>query len=65
MLWGIFSVVFVSFPTKMPATADNMNYSSLVFSAAVVFSIFTWFVYGRRVYEGSLDELGEGSIPLT
>ena len=59
ILWGIFTVVFVVFPTEIPVTADNMNYSSLVFGAGVIFSIATWFIYGKSRYHGSVNELDE------
>ena len=65
ILWGIFTVVFVTFPTEMPATAGNMNYASLVFGGTVIFSFITWFLYGRNEYQGSFNELGEDTVQLT
>lgn len=66
MIWGIFTVVFVVFPTELPVTADNMNYSSLVFGSALIFSLSMWFVYGKRIYHGSVNEFGEDdAVPLS
>ena len=65
LLWRIFTVVFVTFPTEMPVTADNMNYASLVFGGTIIFSLVAWFLYGKNVYKGSLNELGEDTVQLT
>jgi len=65
LLWGTFIVGFVLFPTEMPVTATNMNYASLVFGSALLFSFVTWFLYGRKVFRGPINELVEGTMALT
>ena len=65
LLWGIFAVVFVVFPTEIPVTADNMNYASLVFGSAMLFSLGSWFVYGKKTFQGPVNEIGEGTMALT
>lgn len=65
LLWGLFSVVFVVLPTEMPVTAANMNYASLVFGSALLFSFVTWFLYGRKVFQGPISELEERTVALT
>ena len=62
ILWGTFAVIFEVFPTKMPVTAANMNYASLVFGSAVIFSLATWFLYGAKTFQGPVNELDEGSV---
>ena len=62
--WGIFTVAFVILPKEMPATAGNMNYAPVVFGAALIFSLILWFVYGKRVYHGPINELGEEDVVL-
>ena len=62
MLWGTFAVIFEVFPTEMPVTAANMNYASLVFGSAVIFSLAAWFLYGKKVFQGPVNELEEGSV---
>lgn len=64
LLWGMFFVIFVVFPTEMPVTAANMNYASLVFGSALLFSLVAWFLYGRKVFVGSVNELVETSVAL-
>ena len=46
-------------------TAANMNYASLVFGTAVLFIFATWFLYGRKVFQGPINELVEGTEALT
>lgn len=65
LLWGIFVVVFGTFPTEMPVNAANMNYASLVLGSALIFSFVTWFLYGRKTFQGPINELNEGSVALT
>nr|AUW31329.1 putative choline transport protein [Cladonia uncialis subsp. uncialis] len=62
ILWGTFAVIFEVFPTEMPVTAANMNYASLVFGSAVIFSLVTWFLYGGKTFQGPVNELDEGSV---
>ena len=64
LLWGTFIVVFLVFPTEMPVTAANMNYASLVIGSAVLFSLMAWFLYGRKVFQGPINELVEETVAL-
>ena len=48
----------------MPVTAENMNYASLVFGGAMIFSGIAWYVYGKDRYHGPTSELAEGEIVL-
>ncbi|KIW20995.1 hypothetical protein PV08_01574 [Exophiala spinifera] len=52
-IYSIFIVIFLFFPPYQPVTAVNMNYACVVFGAVVIFSIFWWFVRGRKTYTGS------------
>ena len=62
ILWGTFAVIFEVFPTEMPVTAANMNYASVMFGSAVIFSLATWFLYGGKTFQGPVNELDEGSV---
>ena len=64
ILWGIFTIAFVILPKEMPATAKNMNYAPVVFGGALIFSLALWFIRGREVYHGPVNELGEGDVIL-
>lgn len=47
---------FAFWPTELPATAENMNYSSLIFGAVIIFSIIYYYVRGRKEYKGPVIE---------
>ena len=52
-------VCFFSFwPSSSPTTAENMNYSSLVTGAVVLFSTVYYFLRARRTYQGPIVETG-------
>ena len=58
----ILFVLFWSFwPPLTPATAQNMNYSVLLTFAAIAFSIFYYFVWGKKQYKGPLAERDAGA----
>ncbi|KAF9888969.1 hypothetical protein FE257_008139 [Aspergillus nanangensis] len=54
--WCLYLVVFLCFPTVMPVTKENMNYSPVIFGGCLVMAGATWWAYGRRVYRGVLAE---------
>ena len=62
ILWGMFAVIFGFFPTEVPVTAANMNYASLVFGSALIFSIASWFLYGRNVFKGPVNEFEKARV---
>ncbi|KAI9698588.1 MAG: hypothetical protein M1820_007387 [Bogoriella megaspora] len=64
ILWGVFTIIFVILPKEMPVTAENMNYAPAVFGAALVLSLSLWFLYGKKVYRGPINETGEEAILL-
>jgi amino acid transporter len=57
IIFGIFICTFVSFPTEIPVTATNMNYSGPVFLGVSVLLICDWAVRGRGRFTGPLKEL--------
>ncbi|KAF4990282.1 hypothetical protein FDECE_14425 [Fusarium decemcellulare] len=63
--WITASVVFMAFPTVMPVTADNMNYSSVVISGWCLFGLVYYVMYGHKKFE--MPVVGAGvvvGIPL-
>ena len=57
--------VFTFWPTELPATAEDMNYSSLILGVVVLFSVVYYYVKGRREYKGPVVEeilLREGKM---
>lgn len=49
--WLILAMVFNTFPTVMPVTPQNMNYSSVVMVGWVVLGGAYYFVWGRKKFE--------------
>lgn len=46
------TVVFFCFPFVLPATVQNMNYTSVITVGLMVLTAVWWFVGGRRQYQG-------------
>ena len=50
--------LFWSFwPYSPDVTAESMNYSSLMFGGAMLFSLLFWVLWGRKVYVGPILEI--------
>lgn len=50
---------FFSFwPTVLPVTPANMNYSSLVTGTVVIFSVTYYVTWAHRIYKGPIVEVG-------
>lgn len=70
-VWGIVNNVFACvyllviwffsfWPPTNPTTPSTMNYSSLVAGGVVLFSVFYYFVWGRKGYRGPTIEIDHG-----
>lgn len=59
MAYSIVLIVFMVFPPYQPVRAENMNYASVIFGAAIFMSIVLWFVFGRKTYWGPVREVIE------
>jgi choline transport protein len=57
MAFCLFLIIFLPFPTILPVTAQNMNYASVVFIGAALFSLVDWVVRGRKRYTGPIKEI--------
>jgi predicted neutral ceramidase superfamily lipid hydrolase len=57
IIWVIITVVLFVLPTEHPVTATNMNYTSLVFGAAVLTISFTYIFSARYWFKGPLTNL--------
>lgn len=52
-----YTTIFMVFPPYQPVTAENMNYSSLILGAVLIFSAVYWVWKGRREYTGPNIEM--------
>ncbi|KAL4738369.1 amino acid/polyamine transporter I [Aspergillus similis] len=57
MLYLTYTTIFMVFPPYQPVTAENMNYSSLIFGAVLMFSAVYWVCAGRRQFTGPRIEI--------
>lgn len=55
LFWTIFACVFFSFPFTMPATANNMNYISVIMVGYCVYLVVYWQLRGKRTFKTAHD----------
>ncbi|KAI1370237.1 amino acid/polyamine transporter I [Hypoxylon crocopeplum] len=60
LAWCVFLVIFTAFPTLLPVTAANMNYSVLINGIVVVLAAVLYLVYARSRFTGPLVEVVDG-----
>ena len=53
----ILILIFSFFPSSTPVGPANMNYSILVTGAVVLFSIFYYVIWAKKVYSGPIVEM--------
>ncbi|KAL4972643.1 putative GABA permease [Aspergillus desertorum] len=52
VLYLSYTTIFMVLPPYQPVTAENMNYSSLIFGTVLIFSAVYWIRKGRGQYTG-------------
>ncbi|KAF7717050.1 Uncharacterized protein PECH_000756 [Penicillium ucsense] len=57
LIYGIFVCIFVPFPTKIPVTAANMNWSGPVFLGVVLLLLVDWTFRARHKFVGPSKDL--------
>jgi choline transport protein len=63
--WSLLIMFFSFWPTSVPVTPVNMNWSCVLWSAVVLFALGFWWIHGRKVYKGPVMEtVVEGSRTL-
>lgn len=55
LVFGVFVCIFVPFPTQIPVTAANMNWSGPVFLGVVILLVIDWTFRARTKYTGPKD----------
>lgn len=53
----IFLIIFLPFPSTIPVTAQNMNYSSTVFGGIMIIAIIYYVIRGRKHFVGPIREV--------
>ncbi|BDD59047.1 hypothetical protein MAP00_004284 [Monascus purpureus] len=53
IVYSVYVVIFVTFPTMLPITASNMNYAAPVLVAVLIFAVLDWVFRGRFTINSS------------
>ncbi|KAG8162111.1 hypothetical protein KVR01_007876 [Diaporthe batatas] len=52
LVYTLYAMIWLPFPTDLPATASNMNYCGPVFGVVLVAAVTLWFVRAQRGWDG-------------
>ncbi|KAH8777343.1 amino acid permease [Diaporthe sp. PMI_573] len=52
LVYTLYAMIWLPFPTDVPATASNMNYCGPVFGVVLVAAITLWFIRAQRGWDG-------------
>lgn len=55
LAWGVLAIVFSTFPSSEPVTAQNMNYSIVVFGGWVISGYVYFLLCQRKTYKGPIS----------
>ena len=56
IIYTTVAMFFSFFPGFLPVTAENMNYSVLIYGAAIFFMLGFWVLHGHKAYSGPIWE---------
>lgn len=57
IVWAVYILIFLPFPSTLPVTKENMNYASPVFAGVVLFAVVDWCFRGRFKWNGPVGKL--------
>ena len=63
MLYTTVCLFFSFWPAYAQVTPVSMNYSVLIFGAALLFCLAFWVIWGRKVYTGPVVEINRAMEP--
>lgn len=52
LIYNLYIIVFLPFPSVLPITASGMNYMGPVFGFVLIVVIAWWFLYARSRWHG-------------
>jgi len=56
IVWTVVAMFFSFWPTGVPVTPVNMNWSCVLWTAVVLFALIFWALHGKKVYTGPVVE---------
>jgi hypothetical protein len=59
IVYLVFTSFFMFFPSSIPVTVENFNWTSVVFVGVLVISLISYWTYGRRLYKGPVKEIAD------
>ncbi|KXJ88201.1 amino acid permease [Microdochium bolleyi] len=59
LVYTLYTMIWLPFPTTLPVSASSMNYCGPVFAAAMSGVIGAWFVWGRHHWQGPNEKVVE------
>ncbi|ORZ26038.1 amino acid/polyamine transporter I, partial [Absidia repens] len=59
LVWIVFFIIILSFPSSFPPTAEDMNYSSLMLGAVTIFALVYWLYGGRSSFKGPIANVDD------
>lgn len=57
LMYLVVLLVFSFFPTTVQPSAESMNWSVFMVGVVMLFSVFWYFVYARKIYDGPTVEV--------
>ncbi|CAG9984530.1 unnamed protein product [Clonostachys byssicola] len=57
IVWIVLVIIFSTFPSTMPVTAETMNYSIVVLAGWLVFGVVYYLTYGRHKFEAPVSDV--------
>jgi len=59
--WVAFINVLLMFPTVLPTTASNMNYSVVIIMSVFIYASLSWVISARKWFKGPIRNLSDDS----
>ena len=59
LVYTLYAMIWLPFPTTLPVDASNMNYCGPVFGAVMIGALGAWFVWGSRHWPGPNKDIVE------
>ncbi|TVY84610.1 Choline transport protein [Lachnellula suecica] len=60
LVYIVYVLIFLPFPTMLPVTAANMNYAGPLVGAIILIALGDWFVSGRKRFEVPIARAAKG-----
>lgn len=57
IVWAVYILIFLPFPSTLPVTKENMNYAAPVFIGVIFFAVIDWCFRGRHRWSGPVGKI--------